>query len=198
MKTRILLLGALMLGLSSAQQVSSPFGIPMNSDRQRIITLGGIYQEEFKTWKIVAPPVANNAFDFYTISYTEKFGICQISAIGKTINTTPYGQGLKEQFASLRTALASKYGQDKNYDFLHANSIWDEDKYWMRSLEQNERSLASFWNVGSGAKLPADMKEVVLVARALSSDRGYVNVFYRSANYDLCRSELEKASTNGL
>ena len=57
------------------------------------------------------------------------------------IETNFYGDGLKRKFNELESILSKKYGKGKKVDYLKSDSIWDDPKYYMRSLEKNERVL---------------------------------------------------------
>ena len=58
------------------------------------------------------------------------------------IETNPYGDELKRKFNELESILSKKYGEGDRFDFLKTDSIWDEPKDYMRSLENSERELA--------------------------------------------------------
>lgn len=198
MKIKVLVIVGLLSSLANAQQTSAPFGIPMNAAKQQIVKLGGVFDDKNGNWRLTNPPIPNAGFESYLIKYSDKYGICQITAVGKDILSSEYGDAVKSQFSAMRKIVQNKYGSDKNYDFLHAGSIWDEDKYWMRSLEQDERSLVSFWNKGANSKLPNDIGEIVLSANALSSTKGFLRLSYRSPNYEACADDVAKPSNDGL
>ena len=59
-----------------------------------------------------------------------------------TIEANPYGDELKRKFDDLKSILSEKYGKGEKVDYLKSDSIWDDPKYYMRSLKDNERELA--------------------------------------------------------
>ena len=59
-----------------------------------------------------------------------------------TIEANPYGDELKRKFDDLKSILSEKYGEGEKIDYLKSDSIWDDPKYYMRSLKDSERELA--------------------------------------------------------
>lgn len=200
MKKTFTLLGLVVLGFSNiaSAQTASAFGIDRGLSIQKLVSLGAVYNSKDKSYRLNNAPKSNNSFDYYVIKATEKHGVCAVTGIGTDIITNEYGDKVKSQFSALKSALNTKYGVSKDYDFLHSKSIWDGEKYWMRSLEQDERSLASFWDKDGGANIPNGLFGISLIAGALSSTKGFINVRYEFDNYQSCKAELEKANTNGL
>jgi hypothetical protein len=55
-------------------------------------------------------PKANSNFESYALVISPSVGLCQIRAIGKTINTDSFGIELKSAFEDLKSSLDSIYG----------------------------------------------------------------------------------------
>jgi hypothetical protein len=189
-----LLMASAQTGLPSA----TPFGIQKGMTLQQLKSMGAVYDDKAKTWRLTKVASPNAAFEFYSIKATEKTGVCQVSGIGVTVTTNAYGEGIKRQFESLKAVLNQKYGKSSDYDYLKSGSIWDSPQYWMRSLEQGERSLNSYWDKEGGSNLPSNLSEIALLSGGLSSTEGFVNIRYRFDNYEVCKSELDKSNGDGL
>ena len=60
-----------------------------------------------------------------------------------TIEVNSYGDELKRKFDDLQSVLSKKYGKGEKVDYLKSDSIWKDPKYYMKTLERNEREL--YW-----------------------------------------------------
>lgn len=143
------------------------------------------------------PPKPNRKFEKYALKISDNAGLCWIKGIGKDISTNGHGFQVKSEFEELETALSEKYGKPRKIDFLTAGSIWDDAKYWMRSLQKQDRYLISSWKGGKKA-LPYDLSEIDISANATSGDTGYLTVEYAFSNKEMCDEELKKGENAGL
>ncbi len=137
----------------------------------------------------------HSSFESYSLLISPRFGLCKIVAVGKDIPTGSHGSQLKSEFKSLQEALNEKYGASKNYDFLHAGSIWDKDGEWMMALQRKERSLASFW---TGRPLIDNLLSIKLEAKASSASVGWVTIAYEFNNFDACFAESRSQKNKNL
>ena len=71
------------------------------------------------------------------------------------------------KYESFEQKLTKVYGNNKSYDFLMPDSIWDEPKDFMMGLLRNERHKAALWNSAANSKLTDSLTEIGLALIAL-------------------------------
>ncbi|MBA3340609.1 MAG: hypothetical protein H0T48_02110 [Gemmatimonadaceae bacterium] len=124
-------------------------------------------------------------------------GLCKVMAASSSINNDSYGVATQRKFKEIKAALTAKYGAtDREFDFLHAGSIWNEPRDWMLAVRQNERSLAAFWSKDKTLTHP--LTEIALVVRADGWDTGYITVGYEFANSKSCLKEVAAQKNSNL
>jgi hypothetical protein len=143
-------------------------------------------------------PKPHPSFESYVVVVSESLGLCKVSGIGKTLESSSYGTQIHSEFDKLEDALASRYGAHKSYDLLQAGSLWTGPTYWMMGLYKKERTLATFWNRKEGSSLPGDMEAIMLDAKAMNTLEGYVTLRYEFTNSDTCNEEIKRNRDSGL
>ncbi|MBB6562178.1 hypothetical protein HNP48_004887 [Acidovorax soli] len=150
-------------------------------------------------------PSPHDAFEVYTYIATPDAGLCKMSAIGKTIKTSVYGNELRNGYASLKAALTEKYGKPtSDFDRLRQGSIWDEPRDWMMALFKKERTLTAFWDAepdkkgGRKITLPNELSIIRIFATAEGTEAGYITVSYAFTNEEACIAEIKKAKNKSL
>jgi hypothetical protein len=120
-------------------------------------------------------PKSHRAFELYSLTFSPKDGLLKIIAYGKDITTNGFGNAVHDYFIEIRDALSHTYGQpDITIDDVKSGSIWTEPQDWMIGLRKEERELATSW----GKSLPNRIYGIVLEAKALSSEKGYLVLSY--------------------
>ncbi|PKB87514.1 hypothetical protein A8A01_24150 [Ewingella americana] len=179
-----------------------PFGLDAGLSKKNIEDMTG---EDLK-------PVANSAdlytseslpkknadFEAYGLLISPNTGLCQIRAVGKSIDTDSFGIALKSKYEELSDSLSSIYGKADKNDFLLSGSIWKEPKYWMMSLDKKERFLSAEWKGTKGAPLKNNLISVSIQARADGSEKGYIFLQYTFSNNDTCETEISGAKKSSL
>ncbi len=129
---------------------------------------------------------------FYLLKYGPETGVCLAKAVSQDVQTNGYGFSLRSAVDKVKDQLEEKYGSTYEFtDFLMPGSIWDEPKYWMRSLEREERSYMYVWESTPAFPLPDGLHQLALIAAALSADAGYWMTEFYFANDSKC-DEIEK------
>jgi len=138
----VLLSIGLLFGQEEVKEVK-PFGLyegmPLK-DIEIVEDLGDSFYE-------ITPPDPSTEFGQYYILLNKDLGLCKVIAI-KIEETNVYGTNVKSEYNKFKEMLTSNYGEpETDYDFLLTDSIWDEPKDWLMSLEKKERILFSMWKV---------------------------------------------------
>jgi len=163
---------------------AAPFGFENGMTKEQIIKLLGsesLVKVEGDTYQFRKAPQPNDRFEFYILTISPERGLLKVAAVSKDIETSVYGEELRQEFEEIKGGLTKTYGEGDTFDFLKAGSIWDEDKQWMMALLSRERELASAWQFS----IPTDHVTVLfLEARALSPERGYISISYEFEGFE--------------
>jgi glucosamine 6-phosphate synthetase-like amidotransferase/phosphosugar isomerase protein len=171
---------------ASTAFAAGPFGIEKGT---KLASLGE--SKEIAPGKYTfTPKKAHPAFETYVALVTDSQGVCWIKAIGKDIRTSTYGTELKSEFSSFESKLSKAYGENKKYDYLMPDSIWDEPKDYMPALIKKERVLATLWSAEHNSKMKDNLKSLALFASGSSRESGYIAIEYEFDNYDSCKKEI--------
>ena len=143
-------------------------------------------------------PNGHPAFDDYRLLITPVHGLCKIQAWTPAIETNAYGEAVETKFSNLYSALESKYGSNKKFDFLQAGSIWNEPRDWMMGLAKEERTLAAFWDREEKSDLPEDLYSIKLEANGISSSAALIQLTYEFTNSSDCIAWLKNQENSSL
>ncbi len=150
-------------------------------------------------YSISTVPKPNSDFEGFGLLISPTVGLCQIRALGKTIQSDSYGLNIKQKFDDLDQILTSKYGAGKKTDFLLSGSIWKEPQDWVMGLKQQERFLMKDWkNAEQTAMKESNLSEVGIQARAVDANSGYIFLEYDFKNTPACTAELESKKKSSL
>lgn len=194
MKDSILI--AALLAISIPAQ-AGPFGLDMgtplvelNKQMKLKLEITGVYS---------TPSVPKGHLDFggYQLIVTPAQGLCKIVAYSQVISTSVYGTELASKFSSLESALSSKYGKPKKFDFLKGGSIWKEPRDWMAGLLKKERILSSYWLI-KNLELPDSIRIIQLEAVAISREEARIELLYEFKNFDQCRDWIKSQIDSAL
>lgn len=181
---------------------NGPFGLEAGLSKELIEKMSGqslVLSDEVQSLYILtAPPKPNDAFEQYALVVSPTVGLCQIRAVGKTIDTNNFGHQLKDRFTTLQASLSAVYGTPLVLDTLMPGSIWKDSRDWMMGLNKKDRSLLAEWAGTPTAPLKSDIEKITMVARAQSSSQGYVMLQYSFKNHKICVDEQDQRVTSSL
>jgi len=183
--------------LLAQKDASGPFGLRMGMTAAEIRQVVDVKPMEPEQRPLVLQtkrlPRHHDAFEGYLLIVSEKVGLCKIVGLGETIAVKPEGKELRSAFENLEEAIERKYGKHLTRDELEAGSKLTDKKQWMQSLHGKERYLAAFWDAEERSTLSDDIAEIVLDARTLSENEGYVRLDYAFTNWVRCEEEGKQA-----
>lgn len=145
-----------------------------------------------------ALPNGNVAFNDYRLIVTPNHGLCKIIAWTPDIQSSVYGDAVKDKFTALYDALSAKYGKGEKLDALRPGSIWDDPRDWMMGLAKKERFLMAMWSAKSGASLAPDVQAIGLSAHGVSSSDALISLGYEFTNFGSCQAEIKAAENSSL
>lgn len=191
-----LTLAAVLLSVSVAA-TAGPFGLDMGTPLAELNKQMKLKPETPAVYSTPSVPKAHPEFDSYALVVTPTHGLCKIVAGSKAISTSVYGAELVRTFSDFESALATKYGNPKRYDFLRNGSIWKEPREWMMGLLKKERTLESYWT-NEDRELPDSVKAIQLQAHALSKEQAYVTLVYEFKNLVQCDGWIKSQKDSAL
>lgn len=179
-----------------------PFGFAGGLSKDIIEKMIGeqitVSNESQNLYRVKHTPKSNSAFETFALVISPTVGLCQIRAIGKTITTNRFGHQLKSDFDELKSSLASIYGVPKTLDMLMPGSIWKDPDDWMMGLYKKDRNLMAEWEGTAKAPLKNSLESVVIEARALGTDSGFVMLQYSFTNQPQCDAEEKSKAAGSL
>lgn len=190
MRSWIFLAAFLIHGTAYAQAFGVEMGAPVSK-------YSGQRQGNSNSY-VIKVPQPNEEFESYMAVATPQTGVCKVTGIGKTYRNDNYGTSAKAAFHNLKTILAQRYGNSKDFDFLHAGALWKEPREWVWSIYKNERTLASFWDAEERSNLPASLNAFTLSTNAVDTSGAYLRLSYEFSNFDACKRVMNERSAQGL
>ncbi|MDF1884479.1 hypothetical protein JHD49_11055 [Sulfurimonas sp. SAG-AH-194-C21] len=146
----------------------------------------------------VKVPKVHSFFESYIVRISPTKGLYWVKAISKNIDTSVYGEELKSSFDDLENKLLKAYGKNKRLDFLRYESIWSEPKDWMMALRKKERTLMSYWDKETGLKEVDNLKQIIISAYPINTNKGYITLEYYYSIYDECKKEKATIEDDSL
>ena len=189
-----------MLYVASFSAIAGPFGLNKGMTLEEVKKYGAFVSGDSPfIYSTKTLSGGHPDFEIYSIILTPQQGLCKISAGGKDVNTSSFGDELKNKHRDLVAALSNKYGSPgNNFDFLRSGSIWKDSQDWMMALLKKERTLASYWSAPERANLPDSLLSIALETAALSGSKGYVRLSYEFDNLDACMAHLKEKTNSNL
>lgn len=182
-----------------------PFGLKMGLTIEQITAaIPDLKAATPHIYSTSEPPKPHDSFGNYLLLTSATTGLCKITAVGKIIQTSQFGDELRYAYKNMKAALAERYGKPtSDYDFLKNGSIWNESKYWMMGLVKKDRVVATYWekNTGThakGADLPNDLASISMEASADGTNDGHVTLRYEFSNEEACVDALKKEKNKAL
>lgn len=198
---------ALAIGISQANAQSAtpvigtgPFGLPMGASLAQLRRVGPVESLAGATASYILKtvPKPHEAFESYLLIVLDGYGLCKISAIGKTIQSSSQGYEIQSAFRTLETALRAKYGNRKHFDFLTVGSIWNDPEDWMMGLLKKERTLTSYWDDEEGSTFTDNIRTITLDSVGESTGSAYIVLRYEFDNAKRCLEEVAKKRNSSL
>jgi hypothetical protein len=190
-----------------------PFGLKMGLTPEEAMKLipSLVVSDKFtNTYSTQAVPKSPPEFDEFSLTFSEKSGLCMVVGVSKDIEVNEFGKDvtlklpyleIRSAFNSLDEAITKKYGQGQKFDYLGDTEI--SAVAHMIFLSDEKRSLAKVWE-GKGNTLnyfrwkQNNLKKISLDARASSTRMGYLILRYEFENYSDCVSEENALKIQGI
>jgi hypothetical protein len=166
---------------------AGPFGVSMG---MKPTDFNGLKKMSDPGWYSTTEiPNPHSAFEEYALKFGSTTGLCRITAVGKAMTTNDLGTDLQTAFNEMEKQLKDLYGDNKRNDFLTEGSPLNKPEHFMRGLLRQARVLTSSWEAKHGATLKENLKAIMLQAKALSDDKGYLLIVYEFQNVEECAQE---------
>lgn len=182
-----------------------PFGLKMGlTDDQLKAAIPDLQAAATNISSTSSPPRPHDSFETYMLITSASTGLCKITAVGKAIKTSQFGDELRSAHNNLKAALTERYGQPiSDHNFLKHGSMWNESKYWMMGLLKKDRIVATFWERKNdknpkGVELPNDIDSIIVESSAEGTDTGHITLRYAFTNEDACVDAIKKEKNKAL
>jgi len=195
--TVIFALATVIFAVPAIAAESNPFGLDLDKHPSQY---GCSQHQDSKYWyRCETLPKPHPEFEGYAIRYVEGVGICNVNAIGKTIDNDSYGISTKGRVDAIAKQLKQKYGvETEKLDLRIPGSIWDDPDDWMMGIRRNERIYAYFWSLKDGFKPVGEVAQLSVGAQAVSGYKGYVKVDFHLKREPQCEAIIEKAEQDAF
>jgi len=182
--------------LCNAVAFAGPFGL---SKGMALSDFGGKAKKvDSINYVLTEVPSPNAHFKEYRIAISDTLGLGKIVAVGKTIDTNPHGDQMREEYEAVLDLLKRKYGRPEILEHLRSGSIWRDAGDWMMALRTKERVLVAFWLKSEGCDLPDSLEAVALEVVGLSRDKGFVTLSYEFDNWGAIVEEVKNVEKDSL
>jgi hypothetical protein len=157
-----------------------PFGLYRGMTKEQAITLIGnagikTMGDDYFISRIVPKPHPD--FDRYMLVFSTE-GLVKIVAIGRSISTNGFGEGIINAFVETRNAISKTYRPPvKEFNFVQDGSLWWESRYFMMGLLKKDRRLSAYWG-SPGLGFQNHISGIALKAFATSSEEGFLELNY--------------------
>jgi hypothetical protein len=170
---------------------TGPFGLHCGMTKNEVIQLVGeraVKESTDYSLLLATAPKPHPRFELYRIFFSPQHGLLKILAAGNDVATNGFGLELKTTFTEIQDALSQIYGKPQTFDLLRAGSIWTESQNWTMGLLKKERSLSAFW---TDSPFPNHITLIMLEAKALSTEKGYVSLTYEFEGWEAFADSLK-------
>lgn len=188
---------ALLASIITTNAIAGPLGLDMGMSYEDLLKSVKLKQVKPFLYSTASLPKGHSDFNDYRLLITPKHGLCKVIAWSKPIPTNVYGDGLRDKFEKLESAVSQKYGSGKKYDFLRSGSIWNESRDWMMGLQKDERTLTAYWT-NDMSELPDNINAIALTAHALHTEVGLIELGYEFKNSSECIDWMKSQENSSL
>jgi hypothetical protein len=157
------------------------FGLWMGMGLEEFTT--PVRADDLNEYSADTVPEPHPEFVSYGFRLAPETGLTSISASGRPIPSSPDGSEVRERFESLCAEFEQKYGPRHSIDHVDEDPRWLVPELWMRSVREMGRICIAVWRQDAGHRLPADLRDVILMARAHSETEGSLFLTCFSANH---------------
>lgn len=196
----------ILLGLVAGAQTifAGPFGLAAGMTRQQVVDIVGkghisVLEADHDTLVMGTVPSPHSAFELYFCTFSQKYGLVKITAMGHNINTPHSGDLVKDEFYRMVMAVERVYGRSDRIDdrLLSASTLTSEDD-WMEALKYGERKLEASWANTQVKQKDEKISQIHLEAKARSKDQGWIELTYYFSDFQKYSDEKEAVEDKSL
>lgn len=147
---------------------SAPFGLSMGMTLDDLTeACDGAGPEHIEDDCYYVFPVKKHPlFKHYLAFVDDDKGLYCIKAVSDDISTNDYGTEIQNAFSEIKERISKTYGHPRMIDEIASDTLWKDDKYWLRALAEGSRTYAAIWESSSKNELKDDLTEVSIYASA--------------------------------
>lgn len=147
---------------------SAPFGLSMGMTLDDLTeACDGADPEHIEDDCYYVFPVKKHPlFKRYVAFVDSDKGLYCIRAVSDDISTNRYGTEIQNAFSEIKERVSKTYGRPRIIDEIESDSLYTDDRDWVRSLEDGSRMYAAIWESSAKNELKDDLTEVSIYASA--------------------------------
>lgn len=169
------------------------FGIKLGDRIQNYKVLNGD-----RNFFEVSPPIPHEEMSNYFVITSPQGEICSIAGNTRPISGDYTGTQTRKTYNAIKDALIRRYtNPSSEYDFIKSDATFSQKSNFRQSIEDNSRTLSSYWLADDGADLPPPLIGIGLEVSAIPSG-SYVSIKYEAENTETCRSAYNNERDAGL
>ena len=131
----------------------------------------------------VFPVKKHPLFKRYVAFVDSDKGLYLIRAVSDDISTNRYGTEIQNAFSEIKERVSKTYGRPRIIDEIESDSLYTDDRDWVRSLEDGSRMYAAIWESSAKNELKDDLTEVSIYASAKNYPQtGWIILEYKFNN----------------
>lgn len=198
---RFALVLAILTLLLPAVCFAGPFGFDYGMTKDQVVHIVGgahIIKDEGYILQVTAAPKPDDRFEVYLLIFSPEKGLLKIIATGKTIDTDVPGTELRLAYDDMRDALSEHFGAPtKTLDMATPDSKLGDPSVFTEALLKGARLLICNWDIDAAKRKAAGpagdhLVGVILQARALRKDAGWLQVTYEFEGFDQFAESVHK------
>lgn len=160
---------------------SAPFGLSMGMTLDDLTEAcdGADLEHIEDDCYYVFPVKKHPLFKHYLAFVDDDEGLYLIRAVSDEISTNDYGTEIQNAFSEIKEHISKTYGRPRMIDEIASDTLWKDDKYWLRALAEGSRAYAAIWESSAKNELKDDLNNVSIYASAKNYPQtGWITLEY--------------------
>ena len=167
---------------------AGPFGLQMGQPVDDLDVEEAINSH---IYRLASVPEPHPTLATYSAIVHKETGLCKVRAVSEEIYTSSFGHQMRTEFTRIVDQIRKTYGDPKVFDFINHGSLWDDPRYFMRSLRSKDRRLVAIWDQEYDYTINEDVSGIMVEAKSLDDAVGVLNIEFEFSNISECAAKIE-------
>ena len=172
----------------------APFGLHWGESKQKL-KKSGVVLDKCTTDKRLSicttkKPIKPVSFgEIYQLIFDSKRGLQKVTMLGNDITGDITGSEGKELYIKVKSSLAKKYGETKDYEYSGLKVYDEYDEFYQCLAYSGCGSWLSFWEPVNGGTLSVSLE-------GLGRGKGFLKISYESKKWAIVVDERKKKESS--